>query len=132
MATRYYLDSNCISYCLTPVLPNWTLTGVKAIRNSLLRAINRDQVVVVGSQFHLEEGSRIEEKSRQQWMRFFWDAVGWSLLLPTSQLAVLEAKHGRPLQANEPYEEYKWRQYLRDKTLRFPQLDQLARQVEKS
>ena len=104
--------------------------GGAAIRRNLFAALDRDELVVVGSQFHLEEASRMSAQ-RAEWMRFFWDVVKWNLLLATTELVVLEAKHGRPLQGSEPYDEYRRRQRMRDKTLRWPELDSLAPKVAK-
>ena len=127
---RYYIDCNCLSYCQVPSLPGWTPAAGATIRKNLFGALNRDELVVVGSQFHLEEASRISVH-RAKWVRFFWDVVKWNLLLATTELVALEAKHGRPLQGNEPYDEYRRRQRMRDKTLRWPELDSLAPKVAK-
>lgn len=112
---RYYIDCNCLSYCQVPNLPGWTPAAGAAIRRNLFGTLNRDELVVIGSQFHLEEASRIREH-RAEWVRFFWDVVKWNLLLATTELVALEAKHGRPLQGNEPYDEYRRRQRMRDKS----------------
>lgn len=130
MPTRYYLDSNCLTYCQAPILPGWTPAGGEVIRRNLFGALDRDELVVIGSQFHLEEASRISVH-RADWVKFFWDVVKWNVLLATIELAVLEAKHGRALQGNEPYDEYHRRQRMRDKTLRWPDLDSLASKVAK-
>ena len=121
-------DSNCLSYCQAPILPGWTPAGGEVIRRNLFGALGRDELVVIGSQFHLEEASRISVH-RASWVKFFWDVVKWNVLLATIDLVVLEAKHGRVLQGNEPYDEYHRRQRMRDKTLRWPDLDSLASKV---
>jgi hypothetical protein len=115
MSRRFYLDTNTYSYCLgLSFLPGWTQAGSDAVQTALLTAVRRNDILVLGSQFHLEEGSRIPDSARKAaFLSFFWECVRWYLLLPTSTLVTEEAQRKRPLAANEPFESFRVRQAAR-------------------
>jgi hypothetical protein len=115
MSQRAYLDSQCLAYTFgQPLYTGWTRAGTERLRAAIADAFRDDRIVICGSQFHLEEASRIpDEGARRRFITGFWDLVKWNLLLPTYDLVKLEAKLGRPLEANEPYEEFHYRQRVR-------------------
>jgi hypothetical protein len=60
-------------------------------------------------------------------MRLFWEIVRWNFLRPTDELATLELELGRGLRANEPFEEFWYRQAVRTACLKDPtKLDIIA------
>lgn len=135
MPQTAYLDSQCIAYLLGQPVFNqgWTKAGTAKLRSAVVDAIRREELVVLGSQFHLEEASRIPDNdgARKRFLKFFWDTVRWALLLPTYDLAREEAMVRRPLEGNEPFEEFKYRHRLKRASLSKPQeFTQLAAKVE--
>lgn len=121
MAQAVYFDHNCLAYLLgQPVLngAGWTDTGTTALRAELRHAVAGGQIVVLGSEFHLEEASRIpDDAARRRFLDFFWDTVKWWLLMPTRDLTRAEAAVRRPLEGNEPFEDYCRRRLLRHLSL---------------
>ena len=128
---RIYLDTNAVSYCLDP-LPGWTPKGLEELRATLAAKIQSGEIVVIGSQFHLEEASRMAAEKRPSFITFFWDTVRWNLLLPTNQLAKLEVEMGRPLSGNEPYDTVNGYQALKRFSKTDSKLDALAQAIEQT
>jgi len=127
MPTRFYLDSNCLSYCLTPRNQTWTDSGVSRIRERVIQAARSEEIIVLGSQYHIEEASRIPPSLRSEWMRLFWEVVRWNFLRPTDELSRLESELRRGLHANEPFEDFWYRQAVRTASLRdSTKLDEIA------
>lgn len=132
-AKRYYIDTNCISNCLSPRVAGWTEAGLSGFRDELRRAADKAEIVIVGSQFHLEEASRLKGDGRRQWIAFFWDLVRWNILRATFELAKLEATAGGPLRDNEPFDTFRHQQYFKELSLRDPnRFDALALEIQKS
>lgn len=85
MPQSVYLDSNCFAYALGQPVPNgWTPDGIRNLHDAIAAALHSDRIVIYGSEFHIEEASRISDPdSRRRFYTFFWNAVKWYVLLPT-------------------------------------------------
>jgi hypothetical protein len=130
MARAVYLDTQCLFYLLgDPVWRGWTAAGTADLRVAVAQAIAADEIIINGSQFHLEESSRVSEEPRKQFLKFFWDIVRWFVLLPPYDLVLKEAELSRRLQATEPFEEYWMRQQLRGLAKEPSRLDSLGTSV---
>jgi len=76
----YYLDHNALSYCLGGYfsLQGWTQAGADALRAAIAASLKRDEIAILGSDFHLEEASRIPDASeRRRLFDYFWATIGW-------------------------------------------------------
>jgi hypothetical protein len=92
MPRRIYLDTNQFTNCVEPRVTGWTLAGLADLRKGMHGAFDANEAVFLGSQFHLEEMSRIIPAYRAPVIQFFWDLVRWNLLLPTVDLARAEVE----------------------------------------
>src|SRR5687767_9027170 len=128
----YYLDLNALSYCLGGYfsLQGWTQTGADALRAAIAASLKRDDISILGSDFHLEEASRIPDASeRRRLFDFFWTTTGWLLLMPTYSLARAEAKSGGRLTGYDAFERVMERARLKQRCKNDIKLDQLAADV---
>ncbi len=127
---KIYLDTNEITNCVEPRLAGWSAAGIEALRVALSQRIQRDEVICLGSQFHLEEMSRIPALYRRPILTYFWSIVRWYVLLPTYDLARREVAAGRGLTDNEPFATFDEQQRLKRFSRDDSKLDQLAREIE--
>jgi hypothetical protein len=95
-----------------PAFTNWTQAGAAKLRTQVGEAMRKDRLVIYGSQFHLEEASRIPDDRglRTRCIRYFWDHVKWNLILPTKEVGILEAGHRRRLEGTESFDEWRRRE----------------------
>lgn len=131
MPQSVYLDSQCFAYLFgQPVFTGWTRAGAQDLREAVLAALRKDQIVMYGSHFHLEEASRIpDDLQRRRFLEFFWDAVSWYVLLPGHDLAKEEARVCRRLEGAEPFEDFWTRQRMRRLSRNPASLDELGQMV---
>jgi hypothetical protein len=104
-ALEVYLDTNTVTYLFRK--PGFSPDELKGFRESLVRSIRDDRLLVIGSQRHLEELARITYKEPDFYREvhaFFCDVVGPFLLLPTDELIRLEVQLGRGLIGNERFD----------------------------
>lgn len=111
--SRIYLDTNQWTYCAEPRVAGWTAAGLADLRAAMREKLEADEIVFLGSHFHLEEMSRIPDEYRRPIVEFFWSIVRWFMLLPTMELAKLEVAAGRALEANEPFVTFDHQQRLK-------------------
>ena len=89
--TTIYLDTQEWTNCIEPRVPGWTTAGLEDLRAAIER-IRACEIVVLGSEYHIEEMSRIPAQYRRPIIEFFWRVVRWNLLLPTHLLARKEVE----------------------------------------
>jgi hypothetical protein len=135
MPQKAYLDSQCLAYLLGQPVFNqgWSKAGTAKLRTAVDGAIRKGELIVLGSQFHLEEASRIPDGNgeRKRFLEFFWNTVQWALLSPTYDLVREEWRLRRPLEGNEPFEEFDYRHLVRRVSLTDPErFTQLADKVK--
>ena len=127
--TKIYFDTHQWTNCVEARVPGWTLAGLTDLRAAMLAKINTGEIEFLGSQFHIQELSRIPEPYRRPIVQFFWDTVRWLVLKPTVDLARLEVAVGRALEANEPYVTFVEQQALKRISRDVAQFDALGQQV---
>ena len=119
-STVAYLDTNAWSYFFpSPHRPDWPEDRLAPLRRGVRDAVRAGRLVVVGTPRHLEELSRIIYRDATEYARFvefFWSVVLWNFLLPTDELLVAEAAVGRPLEREEPFDEWNRRQAIKRAT----------------
>ncbi len=124
----YYLDSNAWAYCVGPPgLQGWTAAGTKALRESITAAVRSGGVNVIGSQYFVEEASRISNVgARNRVLDFFWETTGWLLLIPIDELVPLEVVAGGPLDGSQQFDTAQRRMLIKAWSLKPGRLDGLA------
>lgn len=127
---KIYLDTNEITNCVEARSTGWSASGVAALRSAIARGIERDEIICLGSQFHLEEMSRIPTQYRRPILTYFWSVVRWYVLLPTYDLAKREVAAGRALTHNEPYATFDEQQWLKRFSQDDARLNRLATEIE--
>jgi len=134
MPQAIYLDSQSFAYLFSqPVFAGsgWTAAGTRELVRAVTEAVNADEISFVGSHFHLEEASRIPDDlgKRAHFVENFWSLVKWNMLSATFDLAISEAEHRRPLEAQEPFEDFWTRQALRKASRTDAEFDLIAKKV---
>lgn len=128
----YYLDTNALQYCLgDPLLPGWSAAGAAVLRDRIRTSLDDEQIEILGSQFHVEEFSRIgSTEARRQILDYFWKTIGWLLLMPTYDLTKAEAAFKGRLEVPECFETAWDRQTIKQICRNEDKLSKLADDVK--
>jgi len=131
---HYYLDANAFSYLqCQDCLQGWTAAGASALRDAMAEATRDDLIALLGSVYHVEEASRIQNArdpdARRRRLAYLWSATGWLLLMPTDELVPAEGRSGGRLADNEPFVTAWMRGVIKQQTRSAPTLDAIAADV---
>ena len=126
---KIYLDTHQWTNCIEPRLAGWTVAGLDFLRATMVSQVRADRIALLGSQYHLEEMSRILAQYRRPIIEFFWTVVRWNLLLPTQLLARREVEFRRTLQDNEPLDTFNNYQRVKRLSLNDTEMNALASQI---